>query len=879
MTTSGPRYDAFISYRHMPHDMAIATELQNLLEKYKPPRGGQYSQQRISRIFRDQSELPVTADLTEDIYEALRSSRFLVVICTPDLPLSPWCLAEIEYFKSLHDGTNQNILTLLAAGTPNESFPQTLRFEQQMVTLENGRQEVVSLPREPLAANVVAEDTTHSLKLLKNEFLRIAAPLLGCRYDDLYQRHRRRRTRRTLITAVAGLLTVSIVGGLGYNAVQANNAARQADQQAHISQAQRMAGQSRQYLEAGDRAAAVRLATEASSINDQIVPAAYGALFNSLYSEAYPQTRLQHENLVLDSVYSPDGRFIATAAGFDVYLWDAVSGERLQQYSGHDDAVGALNFSPDGKILASASDRNRVILHDRSSGQLLQDWQLEGGSTIQALHFNRDGSELIVERFIDRWRLDCEDAGAKVFDHDDEIYVLTLNNGPKTGYNLYRTANTLLLRDETFVLDLEFDITSDNFSGEFKVQPSTDGRQLLIYNDGQAQLWELESTQRLAVLNRVWEYGFISGCILPSGEVALSCSDNTIRIYNRDLTGIRLSLYGHIDLTYALLAQPDSAVLISGSHDGTIKIWDTTLTGIILADLHTQTNPVIKLRASPDGKYFMAMARNNAVQICRFYPHDAATYFTSNGLTVSTWWEEENHPVIVMNEGMEYAAYTLNRDNGEVLQREILERERVKYWEHDLIDDPRFTIVDGGRTLALNRSERKLPSDSVIWSVAFNPSEDRLAMVTESNRISVWDVQSGTLQLEFEGTMFPVFDIAYTPDGSMLYGTSQDGTVTFWEAVSGMVVAEIYGMRDLYYPLDLQNPDGWWHSRMTGRQFSHPLELPPDRIPLVFPARMSADGQYLIAPTAGGIKLFITDVAAMQQMGMDSYSEFVSGDL
>jgi len=152
-------------------------------------------------------------------------------------------------------------------------------------------------------------------------------------------------------------------------------------------------------------------------------------------------------------------------------------------------------------------------------------------------------------------------------------------------------------------------------------------------------------------------------------------------------------------------------------------------------------------------------------------------------------------------------------------------------------------------------------------------------MVTESNRISVWDVQSGTLQLEFEGTMFPVFDIAYTPDGSMLYGTSQDGTVTFWEAVSGMVVAEIYGMRDLYYPLDLQNPDGWWHSRMTGRQFSHPLELPPDRIPLVFPARMSADGQYLIAPTAGGIKLFITDVAAMQQMGMDSYSEFVSGDL
>ena len=32
------QYDAFISYRHLPLDMAIASQTQKLLESYKPPK-------------------------------------------------------------------------------------------------------------------------------------------------------------------------------------------------------------------------------------------------------------------------------------------------------------------------------------------------------------------------------------------------------------------------------------------------------------------------------------------------------------------------------------------------------------------------------------------------------------------------------------------------------------------------------------------------------------------------------------------------------------------------------------------------------------------------------------------------------------------------
>ena len=59
-------YDAFISYRHLPDDMKIAERLQRLLERLKK-RGAVNGKSRPLRVFRDQSELPVSENLSKDI--------------------------------------------------------------------------------------------------------------------------------------------------------------------------------------------------------------------------------------------------------------------------------------------------------------------------------------------------------------------------------------------------------------------------------------------------------------------------------------------------------------------------------------------------------------------------------------------------------------------------------------------------------------------------------------------------------------------------------------------------------------------------------------------------------------------------------------------
>ena len=74
-------YDAFISYRHLPLDEAFAERVQELLERYRPPKGVCGSKHtRIERVFRDKTELPTSGDLDQSLRNALLSSRFLIVI-------------------------------------------------------------------------------------------------------------------------------------------------------------------------------------------------------------------------------------------------------------------------------------------------------------------------------------------------------------------------------------------------------------------------------------------------------------------------------------------------------------------------------------------------------------------------------------------------------------------------------------------------------------------------------------------------------------------------------------------------------------------------------------------------------------------------------
>ena len=206
---SSSQYTAFISYRHQTPDQEIAKKLHQMIETYTVPTAlRQDGARHPGKVFRDQEELPLSADLGRDIEAALEDSDWLICICSPRYLQSKWCLRELEYFIE-HKGRDR-VLAVLVEGEPEDSFPELLRFE----TDENGNRK----EREPLAANVRGESLAENLKKLKKEKFRILAPIVGTSFDGLYQRARRRTMRNILAAALA---TVVLLGGfLAYALVQ-----------------------------------------------------------------------------------------------------------------------------------------------------------------------------------------------------------------------------------------------------------------------------------------------------------------------------------------------------------------------------------------------------------------------------------------------------------------------------------------------------------------------------------------------------------------------------------------------------------------------------------------------------------------------------------
>lgn len=215
-------YNAFISYRHLPLDEAVAARTQKLLEQYKSPKGitPKNGKKRL-RIFRDTTELPTSGTLDDALRRALLSSEYLIVILSEETIHSAWCMAEIREFKEAHNGSIANILPILVSGEPADIIPQELRCTNIEVTQPDGRV-IVEENREvePLCADVRADCRSGVFKRLKTEFLRIAAPLLGCGFDDLYRRHARRQkkiliTGFSIATAVFAILA-AVFGTMAY---------------------------------------------------------------------------------------------------------------------------------------------------------------------------------------------------------------------------------------------------------------------------------------------------------------------------------------------------------------------------------------------------------------------------------------------------------------------------------------------------------------------------------------------------------------------------------------------------------------------------------------------------------------------------------------
>jgi WD40 repeat protein len=134
--------------------------------------------------------------------------------------------------------------------------------------------------------------------------------------------------------------------------------------------------------------------------------------------------------------FSPDGKIIAGASeGKLIKLWDVATGKELHTLAGHAGAVLDLAFSPDGKTLASGSSDNTVKLWDVSAGTERRTLTGSHLMAVTAVAFSSDGKTLAGgsgDGAIHLWNTDTGEKLVTLVGHTSAVTAVAFRPDGKT---------------------------------------------------------------------------------------------------------------------------------------------------------------------------------------------------------------------------------------------------------------------------------------------------------------------------------------------------------------------------------------------------------------------------------------------------------------
>ena len=192
--------------------------------------------------------------------------------------------------------------------------------------------------------------------------------------------------------------------------------------------------------------------------------------------------------------FSSDGQILASASGREVYLWDVSTGEHQSTINGHLGEVWSVQFSPDGKTIATGSSDKTVRLWDLATGEQKAAFDKHPGM-VRSVSFSPDGRTIVCgsELYLSVWDVETGNQKAILKEHQGSVRSVSFSPDGKiiaTGSS-DRTARLWDIGTEqsigTFIGHID-DVNSINFSPDGKTLASGS-------NDGTILLWDLKSSR------------------------------------------------------------------------------------------------------------------------------------------------------------------------------------------------------------------------------------------------------------------------------------------------------------------------------------------------------------------------------------------------
>ena len=496
------------------------------------------------------------------------------------------------------------------------------------------------------------------------------------------------------------------------------------------------------------------------------------------YNNFYGATRL---------VFSPDGKLLATATvrSNTVSLWETATNRKLRDLSTSGQSTPgfapSIAFSRDSRLIAAAGGDNSVTVWDVMSGRELQRLAGSQGTVMASigiyfLAFTPDNRLVTVSDALRVW--DVSTGGI--------LRTLDLGQEAMSGFNgtdgsiALSPDGTQLLLSEGYDPEIKFiDLDSGREVRKVKVPgDQIESLQLTFNSEGHLlaagvhnkrfKFWDLTAKQEKELGPTSKDYPQIR--FSRDGRL-LGLSDSyTVRLWEtstlRELPVLKVPNSGAFSEYGEAMVNfsEDGKRIATGGFDTDTIVWETE-TGKRLSNLNGRTNMAYNVAFSPDGSELFSGGRTRW------------DLRTGRGLRITPDTPGKTFG-IVSPDGRTVAVM---KANSNVLS--IVESPSGKQLQN---------LTPAGEVGVVERS--RFNNDGTMLAVVYGPRQDqRPTAVTSFSRgsqVKLWDVKNGRELHSLVMTDAPM-DVDFTPDSKQLVTIGVTGQISLWDVESGSKLRDL----------------------------------------------------------------------------------------
>jgi WD40 repeat protein len=564
------------------------------------------------------------------------------------------------------------------------------------------------------------------------------------------------------------------------------------------------------------------------------------------------------DDRIIAAAFSPDDRMLLTAGlKGAMHLWDTQSGAELRSLTGHTGNVTRVMFSPDGQYVITGGSDGMLRLWDVQTGVELRSFERDS-DTIDDLHISSNGALILTRgtRQLDAssWKpLPAQLRNAQTGE--------VLRTFPALNMSALSPDGHYVLTDErhddeadsghiVYVWDAQTDAPPRRFTDHPGIvyigAMSPDNRYMLTSgSDGTIQLWDVVTASKLHRFTghtgivtslafsadskyaltgssdrtvRLWDVQSGQQLLLLPGAIgaprAVFSSNGRYALTTDGMSAARLwalqpynVLVGHRLAVTSLGFSFDGKYVLSGSRDGTARLWDAR-SGVELhhfdvADIAPSSiaeglyEPV-RAAFSPDGRYILTVHSMPPI-VGQVWSSQGQPVHTlrvpgfEDAFTSAAAYAPDGTFVLMVS--YNHVVHAWDPQTGQLMRSFHLNEQNSTVRDLAISLDSRYALTgdDGGvaRLWDLQTGQQvqifaSPGADSSIISVAYSPDGKHILTGDDGGTARLWDVSTRRIVHTFSGHSSAVGDVTFSPDGTTILTGSADQTIRVWNAQTGV---------------------------------------------------------------------------------------------